>query len=167
MSLKVQKVKLLFWIAIIALPIDQLTKYLAREYLSTIYEYYWGPLWIRFELAENSGAFLGFGANWDETIRFWILTVVVFFVLIWALWSLLKSNVVIWYEVWGFLFLLVGGTGNLIDRIHKGTVTDYVQIGIGSLATGIFNFVDMMILTALFLMLLGPLFHRRQQEARP
>ncbi|MCX7675417.1 MAG: signal peptidase II, partial [Bdellovibrionaceae bacterium] len=57
---------------------------------------------------------------------------------------------------WSLQLLLVGGAGNLIDRAWRGTVTDYVQVGLGPLQTGIFNLVDMLILAALFLMLLGP-----------
>ena len=42
--------------------------------------------------------------------------------------------------------LLAGGVGNLIDRVSQnGMVTDFMNIGIGSLRTGIFNVADVAI----------------------
>lgn len=41
-----------------------------------------------------------------------------------------------------------GGIGNLVDRILlSGLVTDFINIGIGNLRTGIFNVADMAIMT--------------------
>ncbi len=46
------------------------------------------------------------------------------------------------------LFLFVsGGAGNFIDRlINNGAGIDFLNIGIGSLRTGIFNFADVFIM---------------------
>ena len=49
-------------------------------------------------------------------------------------------------HVVGLALVLGGGIGNLIDRVLRdGLVTDFVQIGIGSLRTGIFNLGDLAI----------------------
>ena len=41
------------------------------------------------------------------------------------------------------IFILAGGIGNLIDRIlNNGLVTDFINVGIGPLRTGIFNVAD-------------------------
>jgi len=41
-------------------------------------------------------------------------------------------------------FILAGGVGNLIDLIwHDGFVTDFINLGIGSIRTGVFNVADM------------------------
>lgn len=141
---------------VLVLPLDQALKWLTRQYLHETYEYFLGPLFIRFEWAENPGAFLSLGATWNEATRFWVLTVMVSGILMWAAWTLFQKRNLPGYEYWGLHLLLVGGAGNLIDRIWRGTVTDYVQVGIGPLQTGIFNLVDMLILAALFFMLLGP-----------
>lgn len=140
----------------LVIPLDQLTKWLARSYLDQTYLQQVGPLFVRWELAENPGAFLSLGAGWSESLRFWVLTVAVFFVLAWALWSLFWTLEQKKSESWGLIFLFVGGLGNLIDRAYKGSVTDFVQVGIGPLQTGIFNIVDMLIMASLFIMLLAP-----------
>ena len=41
-------------------------------------------------------------------------------------------------------FILAGGIGNLIDRAtQNGLVTDFLNVGIGPVRTGIFNVADM------------------------
>ncbi len=48
-----------------------------------------------------------------------------------------------------------GGMSNLIDRLmFHGRVTDFLNVGLGSLRTGIFNVADMTILAGALLMLL-------------
>ena len=39
-----------------------------------------------------------------------------------------------------------GGASNLVDRIAYGSVIDFMNLGIGSLRTGIFNVADMAIM---------------------
>src|SRR6185437_669837 len=48
-----------------------------------------------------------------------------------------------------------GGISNLIDRLlYDGRVTDFLNVGIGSLRTGIFNLADMAILAGALLLVL-------------
>jgi len=55
------------------------------------------------------------------------------------------------------LFLVVsGGTGNFIDRlINNGAGIDFLNIGIGPLRTGIFNFADVFIMTGISIFMLA------------
>jgi signal peptidase II len=49
-----------------------------------------------------------------------------------------------------------GGVGNWIDRLtNDGRVTDFLNLGIGSLRTGIFNVADMVLMAGVALFLLG------------
>lgn len=157
---KQEKIKFLLVTLGLIIPLDQLTKWIARTYLDQTYLQQLGPFFIRWELAENPGAFLSLGAGWSESMRFWVLTVAVFFVLAWALWSLLWTKEQKKSESWGLIFLFVGGLGNLIDRAYKSSVTDFVQIGVGPLQTGIFNIVDMLIMASLFIILLAPQYEK-------
>ena len=48
--------------------------------------------------------------------------------------------------------MLSGGVGNLIDRVfNDGAVVDFLNVGFGSVRTGIFNVADMAIMAGLFL----------------
>jgi signal peptidase II len=60
---------------------------------------------------------------------------------------------------------LGGGLGNLIDRIfNDGRVVDFVNIGIGSLRTGVFNVADVALMTGLAIIVL---FSFRRTEHEP
>lgn len=51
--------------------------------------------------------------------------------------------------------VLSGGVGNPVDRIvYDGRVVDFMNLGIGSLHTGIFNVADVYIRTGAFLLVL-------------
>lgn len=39
-----------------------------------------------------------------------------------------------------------GGASNLVDRIVRGSVIDFMHVGVGPLRTGIFNVADMALL---------------------
>jgi len=55
--------------------------------------------------------------------------------------------------VWGALMLAAGGVGNLIDCFYRdGAVVDFMNAGIGSLRTGIFNVADVQIMAGAVLL---------------
>ena len=46
------------------------------------------------------------------------------------------------------VLILAGGIGNLIDRVsHQGLVTDFINLGIGPIRTGVFNVADIAVTT--------------------
>lgn len=48
--------------------------------------------------------------------------------------------------------IIGGGLSNLIDRIiNQGAVIDFMNIGVGSLRTGIFNVADVAIMVGMFI----------------
>jgi len=56
----------------------------------------------------------------------------------------------------GFVLLLAGASGNLLDRLfNHGRVIDFVVIGMGNLHTGIFNIADVFIMVGVGLLLLS------------
>ncbi|RYZ66450.1 MAG: signal peptidase II [Proteobacteria bacterium] len=96
----------------------------------------------------------------DHT-RFVIFTVLVILFLIWATYMLVRkvatANLAF---LFGWTFLIAGGIGNVIDRIAKNSVTDFLIMGVGPLQTGVFNIADIAIsggiLIVLFLAREGP-----------
>ena len=48
--------------------------------------------------------------------------------------------------------IIGGGLSNLVDRIiNQGAVIDFLNVGIGSLRTGILNLADMAIMVGMFI----------------
>ena len=122
----------------VILGCDQVTKIVARKVLAanTTSDYMGGAL--RIQLAENTGAFLSIGAGMDEH---WRLLAFTFAVAI-----LFRKKQMQPMMTAGLTLLIAGGLGNLIDRLVYGYVTDFLNVGIGSLRTGIFNVADMAIM---------------------
>jgi len=60
------------------------------------------------------------------------------------------------YELTGLVLILGGGLSNLLDRLyHQGKVIDFLNIGIGSFRTGIFNMADIYIAIGILIILSG------------
>ena len=122
---------------------DQVTKVIARDTLSRPTSYLGD--FLRLQHAENPGAFLSIGAGFSDDTRFWMFTIGVAVFLLIAFWILLtKSTMDKWITV-SLTLIVAGGIGNLIDRASRGTVTDFMNLGIGWLRTGVFNVADVAI----------------------
>jgi len=64
------------------------------------------------------------------------------------------------------LGLLLGGAlANLLDRLHDGRVTDFIDVGIGAYRWPIFNLADVFILVSVALLLWSSYKAEKQSEA--
>ena len=146
-------------LAIVAgVVLDQITKLQAREILvpGELHSYLGGYLWV--ELVRNHGAFLRLGAALSGTLREALLVVGVGIFLVGALWWLLFSTNSTTEGRWTMAAVVAGGLGNLVDRVwFHGGVVDFLNVGIGSLRTGIFNVADMYITFAVLFVLVRSL----------
>jgi signal peptidase II len=116
---------------------------------------------FRLEYEENTGAFLGVGADWPRPIR-----TVVFGAGNAAL--LAAFAAIAWRRRWsgrallGVALFVAGGASNLTDRLVHGMVIDFMNVGIGSVRTGIFNVADMAIMAGAAVFVLD-----RSRASRP
>jgi signal peptidase II len=139
-------------IVLVSVVLDQLTKLLAFQNLRGHPGYsYLGGI-FRLEYAENTGAFLSLGADMSEGARTAFFVVGVAFIIGLCLVWLVKSadN---WLAVASLAAVISGGIGNLIDRVSRGSVIDFLFMGIGPLRTGVFNVADIAITGGLIVML--------------
>lgn len=146
---------LIFLLLIVSVGCDQLTKDVAQQYLAFEPLRSWFHDTVRLEYAENPGAFLSLGSGFSEELRgilfqvlpaVWLvaLTIVLFFV---------KQMPPLSATAWSLV--LSGCIGNLLDRVlHDGRVIDFMNVGIGSLRTGIFNVADVCITIGVLLLVL-------------
>ncbi len=146
----------IFFILFVTITSDQITKKIAHTYLA-------GKETVSFfhnvfilQYAENTGGFLGVGAAVPESIRFWVFSVLVTLFLVILFVYLVFSKGFSTRQIFALSAILGGGIGNLIDRLlNEGRVVDFMNIGIGSLRTGIFNVADLYItFGAIFLFIL-------------
>jgi signal peptidase II len=105
--------------------------------------------------AENEGAFLGFGSQIPQPFRAILLSLVPAFCLVAGLLYVFLSKKMAIPEMISIACIIGGGIGNIYDRIfNNGLVTDFMNLGIGPVRTGIFNFADLSILFGVILLLL-------------
>ena len=101
---------------------------------------------FRLQYSENHGAFLGLGGGLSPELRFWMLTVSLGILLTGVFVFVLLNQKLSPLDVGGLSLVLGGGWSNWIDRtLNDGAVIDFMNMGIGGLRTGIFNFADLII----------------------
>lgn len=125
--------------ALVLVGIDQLTKWLAVNYVKpegTINLISFGDKeWLNLTYQQNTGA--AFSILKDKQLFLIILTsIVILGVIILMLTKRVKKPV----YVWSFSLIIAGGIGNLIDRIVHGYVVDFIDFRIIKFA--VFNFAD-------------------------
>jgi signal peptidase II len=143
---------------------DQTTKALARDHLQGrgTTSFFDGTL--RLQYVENSGAFLSLGESLPHRWRTAVFTVGAGAVLAVALLYLLLASKAVPVQIIALSLICGGGIGNLIDRVrYDGYVTDFLNMGIGPLRTGIFNFADVALMAGIALFV----FQQRRSERAP
>jgi signal peptidase II len=134
---------------------DQVSKSAARSMLhSGVTESLFADS-LRLQLMENPGSFLSLGASLPQQLRFTLFTAAVAVLLIGLACAAFFARRLSTARFVALALVAGGGISNLIDRLlYDGRVTDFLNVGIGSLRTGIFNLADMAILTGALLLIL-------------
>jgi signal peptidase II len=150
-----QRIILISLVIIFCIFVDQLTKSIARDYFHSHGAISFAGDTFRLQYAENPGAFLSLGADLPIRFRAIIFTigslVIIAAALVYTIWSSTLRPVL----VVSLSLICGGGIGNLIDRFcFAGYVTDFLNVGIGPIRTGIFNVADLAMTVGVALFLL-------------
>jgi signal peptidase II len=122
---------------------DQVTKSVVRSQVALGHSQSFLGDTLRLTHAENAGAFLSVGASLPRHARIAVFQGGVAIVVLALLWYALFARRTNAWATAGFALLAASGLGNLIDRVvQDGYVTDFLNVGFGSLRTGIFNVAD-------------------------
>jgi signal peptidase II len=135
---------------------DQFSKKMVRaqvgpmEYIEVLDEY------LILTNVGNNGAMLGFGKDFSPALKIALLQVLPMLVLLAMLLRILGNDQLGTFTIMAFACVIGGGMGNLVDRIFQGYVTDFFQIRLGPIKTGIFNLADVSVtLGVLFIIMLA------------
>lgn len=142
---------------------DQAAKHIAMSTLDQVpHTYLDGTL--RLQLSHNPGAFLSLGEGLAPTLRSglfcWGVAVLLSGLL---LFSLLSKRTRL-LQIIALGLFVAGGLSNLIDRIRFDAVVDFLNVGIGSFRTGIFNIADIFVVTGAILAI-GSLIREPEQRS--
>lgn len=139
-------------IVLVTIGCDRATKRLALEHLADHPGHRYLADTVRLQFIENRGGFLGLGANLPERTRTGLFVLgtglLLLGVLAWGIRSRIHGPAFA-----GLALLWAGGVSNLFDRVMRGSVVDFLNVGIGPLRTGIFNVADMAIMAGCALLL--------------
>ncbi len=131
--LQIKEKKIYFLVSILIFIADTVSKYLVDKYLQEIgFKKIIGDILI-FIYTRNYGVSFGFLNNVPEVIKHIIpefLKVVVFLAMIVVFYIIIlvdkkKQKV----SIVGFSMVLGGAMGNLLDRVMRGFVTDFINMG--------------------------------------
>ena len=147
--------KLKFLISLSVVFIDQTTKVLVRNFINE------GDTWPEnFNLLfishiENTGAAFGIFQEYSN-----VLTIITFFTLIGLLYFMLKMSFVSHWQNLGLTLILGGAIGNFLDRLIRGSVTDFID----PIYYPAFNIADSSIVIGTGLILLFAIVDRNNTE---
>ena len=140
-------------IALVTIGCDRVTKQAATVMLAGApVRSYLGDT-VRLAYAQNTGGFLGLGADWPSPVRTGVFTVGTCILLLWLLAAASKRR---WSSVamLGITLFAAGASSNWLDRVLHGSVVDFLNVGIGPVRTGIFNVADVALMLGIALVVL-------------
>ena len=142
--------------------LDRFTKYIAVEYLKgNESRSFFNNIFV-LVYAENTGAFLSLGKNWNIYIKYVVLLIIPILICIAGLLYLMikeKKN----YRIIICSCIIGGGIGNLIDRLfNEFTVIDFMNFGIGNIRTGILNVADLSITFGVIILLIFEMIQKKR-----
>lgn len=142
--------------------IDQILKVLAIEYLKPVGSYPIIPDIFHLTYVENRGAAFGMMAG-QKWFLIWVTAIVILAAVIAVMAGKIKNTTVLF----SVATIIGGGVGNLIDRVYRGYVVDYVHLKIIDFA--VFNFADICVTVGTAILLVYLLFyelkHRNKEAA--
>ncbi len=123
---------------------DRVTKDLVKAHLMNSEPLSYFHDTFRLEYVENTGAALSLGDSLPAAASFWLLSILpLIFLLLLSGYTIKNAEKMNFMKVFSLALIFAGGIGNVIDRIlFDRHVTDFMNMGIQNLRTGIFNFAD-------------------------
>ena len=143
---------------------DRVTKHLAAGALAGTpgRSYLGDTVWLGY--VENRGGFLSVGASLSPGIRTVIFTVGTPLMLLALTVVAIRHRWRGWPAL-GLALFIAGGASNWIDRAVRGSVVDFLNLGVGPIRTGVFNVADMAIMLGAAVVVLAGFGHRSKDSA--
>lgn len=151
-------------LALAILVLDQWTKWLVEIHLAEHASIEVIPSLLNWTHVRNTGVAFGLFASRGHAVGTWVLSLLGLTALgfvTYYFWVTPRRDRVLL----GSLALILGGAvGNLLDRLARGAVTDFVDFYYGTYHWHTFNVADSGITVGIALMILGTFFHRSAVE---
>jgi signal peptidase II len=143
-------------VALATIGCDRVTKHAASALLAGAPHRSYFADTVRLAYQENTGGFLSLGADLPPAARTAIFTIMTGLALL-ALIAIAIRERLGDPSVLGLVLFVAGGSSNWVDRVVRGSVVDFLNVGIGPVRTGVFNIADMAIMAGAALLVVGAL----------
>lgn len=161
-----RRLGLFLGISALSVALDQVTKVIATATLKGTPTHSFLGDTFRLTWATNDGAFLSLGSVLPEWARFLVLIVGVGLLLLGLGVHALFARSHDGGQVAGYALIVSGGLSNWVDRVRfGGSVVDFMNLGLGTLRTGIFNVADLAIVAGIGVLLVDG-WRQERLEAR-
>ena len=146
------KIKIYSFITILGLVgIDQIIKYYVDLYLKPIGSVNVMEKVLQFSYYENDGAMMGLMNG--KTLTMTILALICLVVIVFVIFS---GKIKFGIDYCCIVLMISGGLGNIIDRIFRGYVIDYIEVLFVDFY--IFNFADCLVTCAAIVMICNQIY---------
>jgi signal peptidase II len=148
-----------YFIAIIALVLDQFSKWLIASNMKVGQSIELIPNFLYITYTRNTGAAWSIleGQMWF----FYLVTVIVLVIVVYYMQKYGRFKPLLGTA----LGLVIGGTlGNFFDRLIHGSVVDFIHVYLGSYSYPVFNIADSSLVIGAILILLYTLFDQKKEK---
>ena len=163
---KLAKLLPFYWVSLIVIILDQISKYVVRDFLELGQIIKLSPKLIWLTYVQNTGA--AFSFSFGNPLLNRILFIIISFIAItFIIYLSIKSKNRL--ELLSFALILGGALGNLVDRIFIGSVTDFIWCDFPDIIMTrwpVFNIADSSIVIAIVLMIASTLFQKEKHEEK-
>lgn len=126
--------------------VDQVIKYFVCAYLAPIGTQRFIDGFLQFTYVENTGAMMGF---FQGKTKVMLVAAILILVVLFAL--ILTKKIKFGFLYCCIIMIASGGIGNIIDRIFRGFVVDYIEVLFVDFY--VFNFADCLVTVGAFLII--------------
>ncbi len=140
-----------FSVILFLVIVDQIIKYLVDVFLNPVESYMLIPHVLQLRYVENNGAMMGFMEGKTEIMT--ALSLICFIAVAFVIFSGKIKNKL---DFVSLVMICAGGVGNIIDRIFRGFVIDYIEVLFVDFY--VFNFADCLITVSAFLLFFNQLY---------
>jgi signal peptidase II len=155
-------------VSLAVLVLDQWTKHIAESSLAGRPPVSVIPGFLDLVHVENTGVAFGLFAAGSSTfgvLGLTLLGMIALGLVLYYFWRTPETNRVVLFSL---ALILGGAVGNLVDRVMSGSVTDFIDVYVGTHHWPTFNAADSAITIGIVLLSFDALFGRRQpQPVRP
>jgi signal peptidase II len=150
------KIFLFCFLSLVFIGCDQVTKGLAKNHLTEGATNSYLHDTFRLIYVQNTGAAMSLGDDLPPRLGFLLLGILPLIILSGLFFYSMKHvRTISPIKLLSICLIFGGGIGNIFDRLmYNRHVTDFMNIGVGNIRTGIFNFADVCVTTGVILFLI-------------